>query len=162
MEEALTIFQTREFEIQPLGIRFMSGEQLTYTLVNQFENLPEDFNIFADFVIPTGEYNWWQHQFDLETKGARNVWGVAKYNFGDFYNGKRNDLKLQLNWKISVPFFIGGTVTQNNVKLPDGNFTANIFQVMPISCLALILHFITTFSTTMPVTAWGGNHGFVG
>ncbi|MEZ5105187.1 MAG: DUF5916 domain-containing protein [Draconibacterium sp.] len=121
--------ETREFEIQPLGIRFMSGEQLTYTLVNQFENLPEDFNIFADFVIPTGEYNWWQHQFDLETKGARNVWGVAKYNFGDFYNGKRNDLKLQLNWKISVPFFIGGTVTQNNVKLPDGNFTANIFQV---------------------------------
>lgn len=121
--------ETRELEIQPLGIRFMSGEKLTYTVLNQFEDLTEDFNIFEDIVIPMGEYSWWQQQIELETKGARDVWGLASYKFGDFYNGKRQDIKVQVNWKIAVPFFIGGTVTQNNVKLPEGDFTANIFQV---------------------------------
>ncbi len=121
--------ETREFEIQALGIRFLSGEEIKYSLVSQYESLNEDFNIFEDFVIPEGNYEWWQQQFELETKGARNVWGEASYRFGDFYNGKRNDIKLLVNWKIAVPFFIGGSVTQNNITLPDGKFTANIFQV---------------------------------
>ena len=121
--------ETREFEIQPLGIRFMSGEVIRYSLFSQYELLTEDFNIFEDFVIPQGTYEWWQQQVKLETKGARNVWGEASYRFGDFYNGNRNDIKLMVNWKIAVPFFIGGTVTQNNISLPDGKFTANIFQL---------------------------------
>jgi hypothetical protein len=121
--------ETREFEIQPLGIRFLSGEAIRYSLVSQYESLTKDFNIFEDFVIPQGTYEWWQQQIKLETQGARNVWGEASYRFGDFYNGKRNDIKVMVNWKIAVPFFIGGTVTQNNITLPDGNFTANIFQL---------------------------------
>jgi len=121
--------ETREFEIQPLGIRFLSGEVIKYSLVSQYESLTEDFNIFEDFVIPQGIYEWWQQQIKIETKGARNVWGEASYRFGDFYNGKRNDIKMQVNWKIAVPFFVGGSVTQNNITLPDGKFTANIFQV---------------------------------
>ncbi len=121
--------ETREFKIQPLGIRFMSGEVIKYSLVSQYESLNEDFKIFDDFVIPKGNYEWWQHQFELETKGARNVWGAVSYRVGDFYNGKRNDIKLLVNWKIAVPFFIGGSVTQNNITLPEGKFTANIFQV---------------------------------
>lgn len=121
--------ETREFEIQPLGVRFMSGEEIKYSLVSLYESLTEDFNIFEGFVIPQGTYEWWQQQFEIETKGARNVYGEASYRFGDFYNGKRNDIKMQVNWKIAVPFFIGGTVTQNNITLPDGKFTANIFQL---------------------------------
>ncbi len=121
--------ETREYEFQPVGIRFLSGEVFKYSLVSQYESLNQDFNIFEDFVIPQGIYEWWQQQLKLETKGARNVWGEASYRFGDFYNGKRNDLKLLINWKIAVPFFIGGSVTQNNITLPDGKFTANIFQM---------------------------------
>lgn len=121
--------ETREFELQPLGIRFLSGEELKYSLVSQSELLDEDFNIFGDFIIPQGSYMWWQHQIELETKGARNVWGEAGYSFGQFFNGYRNDLKLQVNWKVAVPFFLGGTVSQNRVELPEGNFTANVFQL---------------------------------
>src|SRR5690606_8589725 len=121
--------ETREFEIQPLGIRFLSGEVIKYSLVSQYESLSEDFNIFDEFVIPQGIYEWWQQQVKLETKGARNVWGETSYRFGDFYNGSRNDIKLLVNWKIAVPFFIGGSVTQNNITLPEGKFTANIFQM---------------------------------
>jgi len=121
--------ETREIKLQPLGFRFMSGEEISYSIVNQFEMLSEDFNIFEDFVVPKGNYEWWYHMIELETKGARNLWGEASYRFGDFFNGTRNDVILQANWKIAVPFFLGGTFTQSNVRLPDGKFTANIYQV---------------------------------
>lgn len=121
--------ETREYKLQPLGLRFMSGEEISYSLVNQYEFLTEDFNIFDDYVIPMGEYEWWYQVIQLETKGARNVWGEATYGFGDFYNGYRKDIVLQANWKVAVPLFLGGTFIQNNVELPDGEFTANIYQV---------------------------------
>jgi len=121
--------ETRQFKFKPLGFRFLSGEQLSYSIISQYEMLWEDFNIFDDFIIPQGEYEWWKHQFRLETKGARNVWGEATYGFGDFYNGKRNDIEVQVNWKVAVPFFLGGTITQNNIDLPEGSFTANIYQL---------------------------------
>ncbi|QGY42615.1 hypothetical protein GM418_02785 [Maribellus comscasis] len=121
--------ETREFKIKPLGLRFLSGEELSYSLINQYEMLTEDFNIFEDFVIPQGNYEWWYHIFELETKGARNIWGEASYGFGDFYTGYRKDIVLEANWKVAVPFFVGGAITRNDVDLPDGNFTANIYQV---------------------------------
>ena len=121
--------ETRQFEIKPIGFRFLSGEQLSYSLISQYELLPEDFNIFEEFVIPQGEYEWWKQQITLETKGARNLWGEATYGFGNFYNGKRNDIELEANWKVAVPFFLGGAITRNKVQLPEGNFTANIYQI---------------------------------
>ena len=121
--------ETREIKLQPLGIRFLSGEELKYSISNTYELLTEDFNIFEDFIIPTGTYEWWQHEISLETKGARNIWGEAEYGFGNFFNGKRKDIKVQANWKVAVPFFLGGTITRNIVDLPEGKFTANIYQL---------------------------------
>ncbi len=119
---------TREFEINPMGIRFMSGEEVSYTITSQYEMLLTNFNIFEDFVIPKGEYEWWKHRFQLQTKGARNIWGTASYGIGNFFNGNRQDLTLRANWKVIVPLFVGGTFIQNHVILPDGDFTANIYQ----------------------------------
>lgn len=121
--------ETREIKLQPLGFRFMSGEEISYSFVNQYEMLTEDFNIFEDYVIPKGNYEWWYQVIQLETKGARNLWGEASYRFGDFFNGGRKDVIVQANWKVAVPFFLGGTFTQSNVKLPEGEFTANIYQL---------------------------------
>lgn len=120
--------ETREIKISPLGFRFLSGEQISYSLINQYEMLENDFNIFANFIIPRGNYNWWQNEIRLLTKGARNIWGEATYGFGDFYNGSRNNIKLLVNWKVAVPLFLGATVTRNEIELPEGDFTASIYQ----------------------------------
>ena len=120
--------ETREFKIKPLGIRFLSGEQINYSITNQYEMLTEDFNIFSNFIISQGNYEWWYNQFQLKTKGARDIWGTATYGFGDFYDGYRKDIKMEANWKVAVPLFIGGAITRNNIDLPEGNFTANIYQ----------------------------------
>lgn len=121
--------ETSEIQIKPLGIRFLSGEEISYSLINQQEYLYSGFNIFENIVIPQGGYQWWRHKIDLKTKGARNIWGEASYGLGNFYSGTREDILLKANWKIAVPFFLGGTFIQNHVELPQGNFTANIYQV---------------------------------
>ncbi|MFW6370004.1 MAG: DUF5916 domain-containing protein [Bacteroidota bacterium] len=121
--------ETREINFKPLEVRFFSGEEISYSIINQYENLLKDFPIFSDILIPENDYNWWRHEINLKTKGARNLWGEATYGFGDFFNGTREDIILKANWKLAVPFFLGGTFIQNQVELPDGSFTANIYQL---------------------------------
>ena len=120
--------ETSEIQIKPLGVRLFSGEEISYSLINQQEFLYLDFNIFENIIIPQRGYQWWRHKINLKTKGARNIWGEASYGFGEFYNGTRQDIILKANWKVAVPLFLGGSYIQNQVKLPMGNFTANIYQ----------------------------------
>ena len=120
--------ETKEYEVQPLGLRLLSGEEISYSLVSQYEFLEEGFNIFEDIVIPEGSYEWWRNKIEIETKGARKVWGEASYTFGNFYSGKRKDIKMLENWKVAVPLFLSGSITRNIIDLPTGSFTANIYQ----------------------------------
>lgn len=121
--------ETKEFKIKPVGLRFLSGEEISYTLINQYENLTTDFNIFGDFIIPKSGYAWWRNELNLLTTGARSVWGEAKYSFGDFYNGNRRNIELKMNWKVAIPFFLGVNFIQNYIEIPQGNFNANIYQL---------------------------------
>lgn len=120
--------ETREIKLQPIGIRFLSGDQLTFSLVNQYEYLKEDFNIFDDAVITTGGYSWWQNEIKLETKGARDIWGEITYGFGDFYDGKQKEIEIAANWKISVPFLLACKMKKNIIDLPEYSFTSNVYQ----------------------------------
>jgi hypothetical protein len=120
--------ETSLYRFKPLGIRFLSGEEISYYLINQYENLLFDFNIFRQIIIPKNDYSWWRHEFNLKTKGARNVWGETTYGLGNFFSGTREDIIIKANWKVAVPFFLGGTFHQNHIQLPQGKFTATIYQ----------------------------------
>lgn len=120
--------QNKELTINPVGIRFESGETFNYSLIHKYDFLENDFNIYSNFLIPADEYQWWENQLSLNTDGSRNVYGQILYGFGNFYTGRQNSLGITANWKVVVPFFIGGTVQSNHITLPEGEFTANIFQ----------------------------------
>lgn len=121
--------QSKELTLNPVGIRFESGEMFSFNLSRKYDSFDKDFNIYSDFIIPSDEYQWWESQLSLTTEGGRNLSGQISYIFGDFYTGRQNSTRLTVNWKIAVPIFIGGTYTTNNVKLPEGEFTANIYQL---------------------------------
>jgi len=110
--------ETREIQLKPLGTRFFSGEEVSYILSNQFEHLLNDFRISGSVVIPRSEYEWWRNKISLKTKGALNIWGETTYGYGNFFNGKREDITIK-----AVGYL------QNHVDLPQGSFTANIYQL---------------------------------
>jgi hypothetical protein len=121
--------QSQGFSIDPVGILFESGERFSYSVEREYDFLENDFNIYSSYVIPAGEYNWWRNQLSLSTEGSRDVSGRISYGFGDFYTGRRNTFGLTVNWKIVIPVFVGGTLSSNIVKLPEGEFVANIYQL---------------------------------
>ena len=123
------VMVTRELKLSPLGIRFKSGEEFYYSVNQQYEFLANDFNIFPGFVIPKNEYTFWYHNIQLLSAGSRNLAGSVSAGSGDFYNGRRGDLKLSVAYKVAVPLYIGGNYSINNVILPEGDFTARIYQL---------------------------------
>ena len=123
------IMVTRVVNISPLGIRFKSGEEIYYSISQQYELLKGDFNIFPGFIIPQRDYTFWYHNVQMITAGGRNLAGAASFGWGDFYNGSKESMKLTLNYKVAVPLFIGANYSVNHVTLPDGDFTAKIYQL---------------------------------
>ena len=123
------VLETRTISFSPLHLRFKSGEEFSYTVSQTFENLENEFKIFSTYVIPVGQYEFYRHSLSLLTAGSRNFSGDCSFVWGDFYNGYRKDFSIGANYKVAVPFFIGAKYKQNEVILPEGNFTARIYQV---------------------------------
>ncbi len=123
------ILESRQVNFNPLKIRFKSGEEFSYSINNNYEYLEKQFNIFSSYVIPIGKYEFYRHTLNLATAGSRNLAGDCSYAWGDFYNGSRRDINVGINYKVAVPFFVGIRYKQNEVSLPQGNFTARIYQV---------------------------------
>ena len=120
--------ETVELALTPVRIRFKSGEELSYGISRQHELLIRDFKIYQGVTIPKADYKWWDNLIKLKTKGSRNLWGEASYRWGDFFSGERKDITTAVNWKVMVPLFLGAKYQKNIVRLPQGNFDANIYQ----------------------------------
>jgi hypothetical protein len=54
---------------------------------------------------------------------------MADYRFGGFFQGSRQELKLQAGYKVMVPLFIGGEWIRNDVDLGTEGFIATIYRV---------------------------------
>lgn len=121
--------QSQILAFEPAEIRFNSGEIFKYSIALVSENLLESFNIFSDFFIPEGKYDWLENEFMIETAGSRDVFGNIRYTVGNFFTGRKNSINIELNWKVFIPLFIGGAVIIDKVHLPDGDFRADIFQL---------------------------------
>ena len=123
------VMVTRVVNLSPLGIRFKSGEEIYYSVSEQYELLKEDFHIFPGFVILQNDYTFWYHNVQFITAGSRNLAGAASFGTGDFYNGRKEDMRLTVNYKVAVPLYIGANYSVNHVTLPEGDFTARIYQL---------------------------------
>ena len=120
--------QSKDFSFDPVEIRFNSGDTFKYSIASRSESLDEEFNIYSDLIIPTGDYEWWESEFAVETSGARDVFGGVTYTMGDFFTGSKKSTNVSLSWKVSIPILIGGEVNFDNVDLPDGSFRADIYE----------------------------------
>ena len=120
---------SREWNITPLNIRFLSGDQVSWKMVSSFEDLDEPFTIYEDHTIPEGEYQFFWQTISLHSAQRRRIWGTLDYRFGGFFNGSRNEMKLKAGYKVVVPLFLGGELIRNSVELSDDGFIAYIYRV---------------------------------
>lgn len=122
---------TREFEFTPIEFDFVSGDEIELSTSSQYEYLDEDFEIYPkeSIIIPIGEYNFWRHTIEVNSARRRRVWLETGYTWGTFFDGHRNDLKMAFGYKINTPIFVGLEYEMNQVFLPGGDFTTEIYRV---------------------------------
>jgi hypothetical protein len=120
---------TREWNITPLNVRFLSGDQVGWKMTSSFEFLDESFTIYEDHTIPEGAYQSFWQTISLHSAQRRKIWGTLDYRFGGFFNGSRNEIKLQAGYKVVVPLFVGGELVRNSVELSEDGFIAYIYRV---------------------------------
>jgi len=110
------------YEFRPLGFETQSGESFEFNIQRTFERLDEDFNIFSDYVIPTGSY-WFNHkEIQLRTNQRRTISGGFFLNWGNFYNGKRTVFSMKSLLKFNTHFSVSLDFVNNNIRLKDGSF----------------------------------------
>ncbi|NOY60808.1 MAG: carbohydrate binding family 9 domain-containing protein [Calditrichaeota bacterium] len=120
---------TRQIQFTPLSIRFISGDEISLTSGPQYELLIKDFKIHPEHTISTGIYDFWRHSILITGAKRRNFWASVNYNWGSFYNGERQNIVLASGYKITVPLLVGLEFEDNNISLPDGAFSTNVYRI---------------------------------
>lgn len=68
---------------------------------------------------------------------------MASWETGGFYNGKLDQLRLMLNWRL-MSFLIFEFSYENNIgRLPEGNFTKDLLAVRTLLNFSSNLNFST-------------------
>ena len=112
-------------EFRPLGFSTKSGEWFEFNIQRSAENLEESFEIQEGFVIPAGEYWFTHYEVQLSTFSGRPFFGFASINWGDFFNGSRNEISGMLVWRMNRHVSLSYSSEYNYIQLPQGHFTAS-------------------------------------
>jgi len=112
--------------LQPLGIEWDSGDELTLTVLPQREQLDAPFEIAEGVILPVGDYSFTRARLALESALKRPVSGTLALEGGSFFDGHREDLEAELSWRPSRYFNGALSYQQNHVVLDEGTFTGHI------------------------------------
>jgi hypothetical protein len=119
---------TREVEITPLGIDFVTDDEFRFTVRQMYEHLDEDFDIFNGTVIPEGAYTWWACDTRFETNRSRPLSMEAGVEWGDFYNGTRNEINVEAQYNLSKHLSFSTDITHNAIEIGDSSFDAEEYS----------------------------------
>jgi hypothetical protein len=70
--------------------------------------------------IQEGTYHWTRYRLEFQSAGKRSITTKASWWFGSFYDGKMDQLQVQLDWRPSHHLNIGVEGDLNYGKMPTG------------------------------------------
>jgi hypothetical protein len=62
----------------------------------------------------------------LALADQRKVWGSVEYQTGDFFDGERQEIATEVNWRPSGRLRTGLSYEWNDIRLPGGNFITRV------------------------------------
>ena len=119
---------TVDTSLRFFGVDFQSGERLTLFGGANFEQLFEPFEITDGIFIDTGEYWFNDIGIFLSTNGARVMSGRVFWTYGEFYDGTRLSGSTTFTFRPNRVFSADTDWSYNDVKLPAGDFIANVIR----------------------------------
>jgi hypothetical protein len=117
--------QTGQVELQPFGMELETGDSLRVEFETTKEVLTQDFVIRPEegITIPTGSYSWQTARLELDSSDRRPMFFGGSFTHEGFFDGRRTAWRGELSWRPSRFLTTSVEYVQNEVSLPDGDFT---------------------------------------
>ena len=124
--------ETVEVEVTPLGIEWDSGDEARVFVRPTYERLDEDFDILDpdgvdasgdEITIPEDSYSFVRAGIRAESASKRPVSVEGRFEFGDFFDGRRTDLEGEVTLRPGGIWIVGGEYEINRLELDDGDFS---------------------------------------
>ncbi len=106
-----------------------TGDRLTITYENEKEGLIRPFEVSEGIMIPVGDYSFDQASVSLSTRQFRRVVTNLSYGTGDFYDGERDNINAEVEWKPTPHFRALIGYEYNDVELPQGDFVLRLTRL---------------------------------
>jgi Domain of unknown function (DUF5916) len=120
----------RNLQLTPVELEFHSGDSVEFQMFKQTENLDEDFEISDGVILPLGSsYDWLRYQFVYDGAEHRALSGRVEYSFGDFWNGSRRELNLDLTLRPRPGISLQLSSEFNDVDLQIGSFVTKLYRL---------------------------------
>ena len=111
-------------------IEGFSGKNDFFTLfaIDQTEGIEQSFTLPGDFEVVPGEYNYKRYGVFFETGPQRVLSTEFLYANGDFFNGKREVIEMDLRWRPSKHFFGSVSLENNDIEMNGRSFTSKLYS----------------------------------
>jgi len=108
------------------------GDSVSASIVRTWEVLSRPFTIYrasngiGNVVIPTGDYEFTQGSAGISFAGRRRLSGSINVTWGDYFGGNNLQRSVGIRWQPSNRYNLGMNVSENEIHLPQGNFTVRL------------------------------------
>ena len=107
---------------------FQNGATWFAFFVQNYEWLDEEFEIYEDVTIPVGTYRFNNIISEFESDKSKPISTKVFFRGGEFYDGNILGFGLGPNIKLGSRLTLNLLWDQNNIKLPQGNFSTTILS----------------------------------
>ncbi len=124
---------------------FETGDAVEAGYTDAMENLVAPFRLRRDVTLPVGTYRFGEWAFKFDSFRRRHLQLDATVTTGGFYDGERESLTMNFNWKFMKGLGVVAGYTANWVDLPAAAFTTHVLsgrvQFSPRNDLAFLTLF---------------------
>lgn len=112
-----------------------AGDGVFGRLIRSREVLRTNFTInrFSDtlkrIVIPAGDYSFTEGLIGIDFANQRKLSGRISARWGEYYDGNRMQRGVELNYRPTARYSFSGQFTENEIHLPQGNFTVRLINL---------------------------------
>jgi hypothetical protein len=124
---------------QNLGLRVTgqnnAGDGMFVRVIRSREVLRTPFTInrssdgLSRTIIPAGDYGFTEGLVGVDLASQRKVSGRISTRWGSYYDGNRVQRGFELNYRPTARYMFGGQYTENEIHLPQGNFTVRLISL---------------------------------
>ena len=125
IEGPTSLVETRRLQ-GTFRIEQNGGDQTRLEVTNDYEYLPDPFEISTGVVLPIGPYEFLDVYLAYDFGPQRRLPGTLSYRTGDFFDGTRREASYEGRVEITPQFSVEPRISVNWVDLVEGSFTARL------------------------------------